>query len=375
MPVAHHHVKNAHAGCNALSAILQREFWILAGRRIIRSVIFKCISCYKLKATISQPVMGDLPPDRVRAMRPFAGVGTDFAGPFLVKSSNLRNARSHKAYLCVFVCLSTKAVHLELVSALSTEAFLATLGRFVSRRGLPDLIRSDCGTNYKGTNRYLKEVVEFLSSHRTYLGNAMSKRGIQWKFNPPACPHWGGIFEAVVKVAKTHLRRVIGEAILTFEELATVFCKIEAVLNSRPLCPLSSDPNDLEVLTPGHFLIGQPLNALPEYPFRETSASRLSRFALLQQMTQSFWHRWSLEYLHLLQQCVKWSDKTEPPRVGDLVLVKEPNALPLYWCRGRIVKLSYGADGVPRVAEVLVGDSVLQRAVATLSRLPIYSRT
>ncbi|CAK1585754.1 unnamed protein product [Parnassius mnemosyne] len=373
--VAHHHVKNAHAGCNALSAILQREFWILSGRRLIRSVIFNCISCYKLKATISQPLMGDLPPDRVRAIRPFAGVGTDFAGPFLVKSSNLRNARLHKAYLCVFVCLSTKAVHLELVSALSTEAFMATLGRFVSRRGLPDLIRSDCGTNYKGTDRYLKEVIEFLSSHRTYLGNAMSKRGIQWKFDPPACPHWGGIFEAVVKVAKTHLRRDIGEAILTFEELATVFCKIEAVLNSRPLCPLSSDPNDLEVLTPGHFLIGQPLNALPEYPFRETSASRLSRFALLQQMTQSFWHRWSLEYLHLLQQRVKWSDKTEPPRVGDLVLIKEPNALPLYWRRGRIVKLSYGADGVPRVAEVLVGDSVLQRAVATLSRLPIYSQT
>ncbi|CAK1594404.1 unnamed protein product [Parnassius mnemosyne] len=319
--------------------------------------------------------MGDLPPDLVRTIQPFAGVGTDFAGPFFVKSSNLRNARSHKAYLCVFVCLSTKAVHLELVSALSTEAFLAKLGRFVSRRGLPDLIGSDCGTNYKGTDKYLKEVVEFLSSNRTYLGNAMSKKGIQWKFDPPACPHWGGIFEAVVKVAKTHLRRVIGETILTFEELATVFCKIEAVLNSLPLCPLSSDPNDFEVLTPGHFLIGQPLNALPEYPFRETNSSRLSRFDLLQQMTHSFWHRWSLEYLHLLQQRIKWSDKTDPPRVGDLVLVKEPNALPLYWRRGRIVKLSYGSDGVPRVTEVLVGDSVFQRAVATLSRLPIYSRT
>ncbi|CAK1586968.1 unnamed protein product [Parnassius mnemosyne] len=141
--------------------------------------------------------MGDLPPDRVRAIRPFVGVGTDFAGPFLVKSSYLRNTRSHKAYLCVFVCLSTKAVHLELVSALSTENFVATLGRFVSRRGLPDLIRSDCGTNYKGTDRYLKEVVEFLSSNSPYLGTPMSKKDIQWKFDPPVCQHWGGIFEAV----------------------------------------------------------------------------------------------------------------------------------------------------------------------------------
>ncbi|CAK1578880.1 unnamed protein product [Parnassius mnemosyne] len=318
--------------------------------------------------------MGDLPRDRVRAIRSFAEVGKDFAGPFLVKSSNLRNACSHKAYLCVFVCLATKAVHLELVSTLSTEAYVATLGRFVSRRGLPDLIQSDCGTNYKGTDRYLKEVV-VLSSNRTYLGTAMSKKGIQWKFDPSARPHWGGIFEAVVKIAKTHLRRVISETILTFEELATVFCKIEAVLNSRPLCPLSSDPNDLEVLTPGYFLIGQPLKALPEYPFREINSSRFSRFDLPQQMTQSSWHRWSLEYLHLLQKHVKWSNKTDLPRVRDLVLVKEPNALPLYWCRVRIVKLSYGSDGVPRVAEVLVGDSVLQRVVATLSRLPIYSRT
>lgn len=369
--VTHHHLKNSHAGCNALSAALQREFWILAGRRTIRNVIFKCIPCYRLKASLTQPIMGDLPSDRVTATRPFAGVGTDFAGPFLVKSSNLRNARSFKAYLCVFVCLSTKAVHLELVSALSTEAFVATLGRFVSRRGLPDLVRTDCGTNYKGTDRYLKEIVEFLSSNKDQIGTAMSRMGISWRFDPPACPHWGGIFESAVKAAKTHLRRVIGESILTFEELTTVFCKIEAVLNSRPLCPLSSDPNDLEALTPGHFLIGQPLNALPEYPFRDVKSSRLSRFELLQQMTQSFWHRWSLEYLHLLQQRVKWTDKSDPPKAGDLVLLKESNLLPLYWRRGRIIKLLYGSDGVPRVAEVFVGDSVLQRAVATLSRLPV----
>lgn len=370
--VSDRHVANAHAGCNALVAILQREFWILSARRTIRGIIFRCMPCYRLTATPTQPMMGDLPSDRVSESRPFACVGTDFAGPFLVKTSQLRNARSVKAYLCVFVCLASKAVHLELVSALSTEAFLATLGRFVSRRGLPSLIRSDNGTNYKGTDRYLNEICNYLNSDKDNLRFAMSRMGIKWQFDPPVCPHWGGIFEAVVKVTKTHLRRVIGETILTFEELATVFCKIEAVLNSRPLCPVSSDPNDLEALTPGHFLIGQPLTALPEYPFGEIKSSRLSRFELLQQMTQSFWHRWSLEYLHILQQRVKWTDKTDPPHVGDLVLVKESNLLPLYWRRGRIVNLWNGSDGVPRVAEVMVGDSVLKRAVASLARLPIY---
>lgn len=369
--VTDRHLKNSHAGCNALLAILQREFWILSARRTIRSVVFRCLPCYRLKATTMQPQMGDLPADRVTESRPFAGVGTDFAGPFMVKTSRLRNAKSYKAYLCVFVCLSTKAVHLEVVSELSTEAFIATLSRFVSRRGLPSLIRSDCGTNYKGANNYLNDVNKFLLDNKLDIGTTLSRRGIIWKFSPPACPHWGGIFEACVKAAKTHLRRVIGDTVLTFEELDTVFCKIEAVLNSRPLCPLSSDPNDLEALTPGHLLIGQPLNALPEYPFTEVRSHRLSRYQLLQQLSQSFWTRWSLEYLHILQQRVKWTDKTNPPKNGDLVLVKDVNLPPLFWRRGRIVKLTFGADGVPRFAEVLVGDSVLKRAVTTLSRLPV----
>lgn len=364
------HIRNSHAGCNTLLGILQREFWILSARRVIRSVVFRCLPCYRLKAATMQPQMGDLPPDRVTEARPFAGVGTDFAGPFMVKTSRLRNAKSVKAYLCVFVCLATKAVHLEMVADLSTEAFLAALDRFVSRRGIPALIRSDCGTNFKGADRCLKEIVLFLSQNEREIGTAIASRGISWYFSPPGCPHWGGIFEAVVKSAKTHLYRVIGSTILSFEELSTVFCKIEAVLNSRPLCPLSADPNDLEAITPGHFLIGQPLNALPEYPYTDVKLYRLSRYQMLQQMTQNFWKRWSLEYLHILQQRVKWTDRTTPPCVGDLVLVKDANLSPLCWRRGRIVNLIAGKDGSPRIADVQVRDSILRRAVSTLSRLP-----
>lgn len=365
------HITNSHSGCNALLASLQREFWILSGRRTVRSVLFRCLPCYRLKAATMQPQMGDLPSDRVKEMRPFSGVGMDFAGPFMIKASRLRNARLAKVYLCVFVCLSTKAVHLEVVADLTTEAFIASLDRFVSRRGLPRLIRSDNGTNFVGADRYLRDILNFLNSNQVDIGTALSRRGIQWTFSPPGCPHWGGIFEAVVKSAKTHLMRVIGQTALTFEELSTVFCKIEAVLNSRPLCPLSSDPNDLETLTPGHFLIGQPLNALPEYPLLDIKPWRLSRYQMLQQMSQDFWKRWSLEYLHLLQQRFKWTDRTSPPHVGDLVLVKDVNLPPLRWRRGRIINLFPGKDGTPRSAEVLVGDSVLKRAVSTLSRLPV----
>lgn len=371
--VSDRHVRNAHAGCSALLAILQREFWILSARRTIRSVLFRCISCYRVKAATMQPQMGDLPADRIRpsGLRPFDGTATDFAGPFSIKTTNFRNAKIVKGYLCVFVCLATKAVHLEVVSALSTEAFVAALDRFVSRRGLPSLIRSDNGSNYKGTVNYLKDVCEFIDNNCNTLSQIAAQKGVTWRFSPPNCPHWGGIFEAAVKSAKTHLRRTIGETALTFEELATVFCKVEAVLNSRPLCPLSQDPNDLEVLTPGHFLVGGPLNALPEYPWRDERVYRLSRFQMLQQISQDFWSRWSLEYLHLLQQRVKWTDRTEPPREGDLILLKEANLPSLLWRRGRILRLLFGEDGTPRVAEVLVEGSVLKRAVASLSRLPL----
>ncbi|MFK7051116.1 hypothetical protein V3Q77_14690, partial [Flavobacterium davisii] len=150
--------------------------------------------------------MGELPRDRVTPTRAFDGVGTDFAGPFLTKTQAFRNKRLVKSYLCVFVCLSTKAVHLEVVSELSTEAFIATFSRFVSRRGLPSLVRSDCGRNYIGASNYLSDVHDFLVKNKLDISDNLAKKGINWLFDPPACPHWGGLFEAAVKSAKTHLK-------------------------------------------------------------------------------------------------------------------------------------------------------------------------
>jgi hypothetical protein len=210
-----------------------------------------------------------------------------------------------------------------------------------------------------------------LTENRATLGSQFSKRNINWVFDPPVCPHWGGLFEAAVKSAKSHLKRVIGETPLTFEELTTVFAKIEAVLNSRPLCPVSSDPNDLEVLTPGHFLIGQPLTALPEYPFKDVKLSRLSRFQLVQQITQHFWSRWHLEYLNTLQMRHKWTTPMNNPCIGELVLLKDDNLPPLQWRRGRIVHLYPGQDQVVRVVEVQTPTGTLKRSLTKLVRLPV----
>lgn len=369
--VSHYHTSHCHVGANTLISILRQEYWILSVRRLASTITFKCISCYRVKANSKPPYMADLPLDRVSQARPFAGTATDFAGPFLVKSSLLRNAKSVKAYLCVFVCLSTKAVHLEVVSSLSLEAFIAAFSRFVSRRGLPSLMRSDNGTNFVGANKHLKELNDFLIQNQYTLADSLKRRNITWLFNPPSAPHMGGLFEAAVRSAKTHLNRTIGNQILTYEELSTVFCKIEAVLNSRPLAATSNDPNDLEMLTPGHFLIGQPLAALPEHPWKDTKLNKLSRFQLLQSITQHFWNRWHTEYLSTLQARNKWTQHSEALNLNDLVLIKEEHSPSLHWKRGRVIKLLPGKDGVIRSVELKTQTGILMRPVVKLCKLPL----
>nr|XP_015836641.1 PREDICTED: uncharacterized protein LOC107398133 [Tribolium castaneum] len=198
--------------------------------------------------------MGDLPSLRISQIKPFSCVGVDYGGPFKITLGRTRGSKSQKAYICVFLCFSTKAIHIELVSDLSTEAFLAALRRFVARRGRCSYIYSDCGTNFVGAYRELNR----------HMKSAAERERLRWHFNPPSAPHFGGIWEAGIKSVKTHLHRLIGEQILTFEELYTVLTQIESVLNSRPLCPVSADPNDLSVLTPGHFLTLEPLSAPPD---------------------------------------------------------------------------------------------------------------
>ena len=317
--------------------------------------------------------MGDLPSPRVVATRPFLHTGVDFGGPFLVKESFGRSSKSWKTYLCLFVCLPTKATHLELVSNLTSDAFIAALERFISRRGLCTDIYSDCGSNFVGANRYLtginRQWREVLSS--TNMKDNLSNRNIRWHFNPPAAPHFGGLWEANMKSAKDLLKKIIGDRILSFEELYTVFAKIEAVLNSRPLTPLSDDPSDYEALTPGHFLIGAPLVGLPESPLLDYRQNRLSRWQLVKQITQHFWKRWSTEYLNTLQLRDKWVKEAENLAVGDLVILKEKHMFPLHWPLARIEKVHPGPDDRVRVVTLRSKHGVFKRPVANVAKLPI----
>lgn len=371
--IDHIHKTHLHSGPQLTQALLLQSYWILSARQIIRSRIFKCMTCFKNKPHNKSPLMSDLPASRVSPARPFSTTGCDYCGPFQIKTLNLRAIRHTKVYICVFVCLATKAVHLEVVTDLTTDGFIAALVRFTSRRGLPAHIHSDCGTNFIGADTALRKIIPpTMNSEevKQKISFHTSQRGIVFHFNPPATPHAGGLWESAVKSAKHHLRRVMGETTLTLPEFSTLTTQIEAMLNSRPLTPLSSDPTDLAALTPGHFLIGAPLAAVPEADHTGIPTNRLKQWQLVQSFHQNIWKRWQLEYLHTLQQRQKWTVATKNLETGDLVLV-HCNTPPLTWPLARITAVHPGSDGVVRVVELKTQQGSLVRPAVKVFPLPL----
>ena len=350
-----------HPGAQTLLYLLRQHFWILSAKRAINRVISKCIPCFRLRPKFNQPLMGNLPAARIQQQKPFSVVSVDMGGPITTSLYKGRGTRTQKSYICVFVCFATKALHIELVSDLSTDAFIAALHRFIARRGRCIEIYCDNGTNFVGASNRLRGIME----------DAVESQNIKFHFNPPKGPHFGGLHEAAVKSVKNHIVRTIGRQILTFEELYTLLTQIEAMCNSRPLSPLSSDPNDLSVLSPGMFLTLAPLTTLPEQDYSDVNITRLSRWQLLQQLHQALWKRWHREYLNNLQQRHKWNKSGSPPREGMLVLVNDENLAPLYWRIGRILKLHYGTDNICRVATIKTSQGTFQRPIVRLCPLPI----
>ncbi|CAG9129851.1 unnamed protein product [Plutella xylostella] len=264
---------------------------------------------------------------------------------------------------------SMKAVHIELVTELTKEAFMAALSRFIARRGRPQNIHSDQGTSFVGASN---ELQRFLKDTSDDISGQLADDGIKFNFIPPYTPHFGGLWEAAVKSVKFHLRRVLGLAHLTYEEMSTCLSQIEAILNSRPLTPLPSDPsNDFTALTPAHFLIGRSLMSVPHPQVTDANIKLLPRYQRVEQIRQHFWNRFSNEYLSLLQQKTKWHRSTpEQLTEGTLVLVKDRTMPPLLWPLGRIIKVHPGTDGITRVVDVLTKKGTTQRAYNNICPLP-----
>ncbi|XP_076291065.1 uncharacterized protein LOC143214212 [Lasioglossum baleicum] len=328
--IVHAHLRALHAGSQLTLSILRQEYWMLRARPTVRNVLHKCVKCAREKAAPQSALMGELPDFRVtRSARAFVHCGLDYAGPIQTPYN-----------------------------------------RFCSRRGIPSALYSDNGTTFRGADRELASAFRAATRDPTTL-NRLALDRVTWHFTPPSAPHFGGLWEAGVRSVKYHLKRVVGAHTLTFEEFATLLCQVEACLNSRPLAAVSENFDDYCALTPGHFLIGAALTAVPNPSLLDLKEARLSRWQLCQQMTESFWRRWSQDYMQGLQQRVKWQTQKPNIVVGQLVLLRQSNLPPCKWELGRVIECHPGDDGIVRVVTVKTAQSQYKRPIVKLCILPI----
>ncbi|XP_065090848.1 uncharacterized protein LOC135711822 [Ochlerotatus camptorhynchus] len=366
------HIEHLHLGQNGLIAAMRQRYWLLSARSTIRQVTRNCVRCFRTNPNMSTQLMGNLPQPRINPAPPFAVTGVDYAGPFWIKMGNYRS-RLIKAYVAVFVCMVTKAVHLEVVSDLTSDAFLAALQRFISRRGMVQQLHSDNATNFRGAQHELHQLYQQFQDQQ-FTGRIQSfcqPKEIERHFIPPNAPEFGGLWEAAVKSTKRHLVRVVGYSKLSFEELTTILTEIEAVLNSRPLFSISSEPADIEVITPAHYLIGRPLTAVPEPSLEDIQINRLKRWQHLQKMREDFWKSWSRDYLCSLQPRSKNTKTTSNLRPGMVVLLEDKNQPPLNWKLGRIMQVFPGPDGLVRAIDVSSNGVTYRRPINRIAVLPI----
>ncbi|KAL0881752.1 hypothetical protein ABMA27_001541 [Loxostege sticticalis] len=365
----HYHMLLLHAGPQLLLATSRHKVWVLGGRNLARKIVHDCIKCCRFSGKVKQPIMGNLPEQRLHADYPFSSTAIDYAGPIMILNRKGRGSTLIKSYLCIFICLAIKAVHIELVTDLSTDSFLSALHRFIARRGKPLNIFSDNGKCFVGA---CNELSKFLKHNSDIISSEAANLSINFNFSPAYSPHFNGLAEGCVKSFKFHLKRVLALSNLTYEEMNTVLVQIEGILNSRPLIPTSSDPSDLTALTPSHFLIGRTLTVLPSPQIKDAATiPTLSRYMRMQQLKLHFWSRFYKEYITELQTRQKWQRQGDQLRVNELVLVKDDRLPPNRWLLGRVTRLFPGSDGIARVADVLTTSGTVRRAFNRLCPLPM----
>ncbi|XP_055527072.1 uncharacterized protein LOC129719702 [Wyeomyia smithii] len=363
-----YHIKTLHGGGRLLLTAMREEYWPLQGRRLARSIVRNCFRCTRVNPVPVQQQIGQLPVHRVITSRPFNVTGIDYAGPVYLKPIHKR-APAEKAYFCVFICFATKAVHIELASDLSTQAFLCAFRRFIARRGRPAHVHSDNGKNFEGAKNEMEKLFNMLKNplEQEIIHAACIAEGITWCLTPPKAPHFGGLWEAAVKVAKKHLFRQLGASRLSFEDMSTILAQIESQINSRPLLPLSEDPNDLSALTLAHFLIGTTMNALSDSDLRQVPMNRLDHYQKLQAYTQNFWEHWKREYLQELQIDTKGYSRNDEIQPGIMVIVVDELQAPIRWPLARIVSVHPGKNNITRVITLRTAKGIIKRPTAKIS--------
>lgn len=351
------HWMNSHVSGQTLISIIRENFWIPKIRKLAREVVHGCRVCQRFNARSVEVCEPPLPQNRVREAKAFEVVGVDLAGPLYLRGRE-------KAWLVIFTCGIYRAVHLELVTSMSTEAFLGVFRRFISRRGRPKTVYSDNGLNFVGSASLLKEV----DWKKVEKVSAIMK--ISWKFNPPSAAWWGGFWERLIRSVKDILKRVVGKACLNYEEMSTILCETENIINSRPLGSMGDDPNDLTALTPNMFIRDIEEFGTPDLDQLERSVKKLTQRAVYRQkLRDDLNKRFRSEYLGMLKN--RKAKNRNQLKVGDIVFIEKENYKRLEWPLGRVLEVFPGKDGQVRVIKLKTSKENIIRPVQRLFPLEV----
>jgi transposase InsO family protein len=365
--IRHAHKEVQHGGIERTVAEIRRHAVMLRLRTTARKMIHNCVKCRIQRGRPAPPQMAQLPVGRLAyGHRPFTHCGVDLFGPMEVTVGR----RKEKRYGALFTCLSTRAVHLELVDKLDADATVMALRRMTARRGTPEVLYSDNGTNFRAADKEMKQAAEEIMKQPGWL-NQVAKTS-RWSFIPPASPHMGGAWERLVRSVKTGLRYVLKDRAPRLDTLLTTLAEIEHTINSRPLTNVSLAAGEEEPLTPNHFLIGSASGrpALAHYPATEEEVSLRRQWRIAQQLADAFWRRWLKEYVPTIARRQKWQKPSTPLKAGDLVIVADYAAHRNDWTRGRILEVKPAADGQVRAAVVKTSKgATLMRPAVKLVRL------
>ncbi|XP_038116954.1 uncharacterized protein LOC119769127 [Culex quinquefasciatus] len=364
-----YHRKFLHSNGETVVNEVRQRFFVSMLRTEVRKIPKKCPLCKLKRAmegkTLATPRMAPLPAARLQAFeRPFSCTGIDYFGPIAVRV----NRSTPKRWVALFTCLTTRAVHLEVVHTLTTESCKQAIRRFIGRRGAPAEIRTDRGTNFVGANNELRMEMNKLDGQ---LAEAFTNTNTRWVFNPPAAPHMGGAWERLVRSVKTALAAMYTSRVPNEETLATLLVEAESIVNSRPLTFIPLQSEQQEALTPNHFLLLSSRGVVqPPKTWMEPKLACRGDWQLCQTMLDQFWRRWVREYLPTIARRTKWLEESKPLELGDLVIVVEEK-IRNGWIRGRVVEVCPGRDGRVRDAVVQTADGFLRRPVAKLARLDL----
>ena len=379
------HVRVYHDGIRETLTETRKKYWIPRVRSLARQLLHHCVVCRKHEgAPFTPPQPPPLPTFRVKDDPAFTYTGVDFAGPIYVRG---RGGAPEKSWICLFTCYVTRAVHLDATPDQTTSTFLRCLKRFSARRGLPVKFISDNGKTFKAASKYLKSVFKD-GTVKEYLENV----GTSWKFNVERAPWWGGAFERLVRSTKRCLRKFVGRAQLSFDELVTVLAEIEAVINSRPLTYVSAGDIE-EPLTPSHLIVGRRILNLPDHlshlndddeEFSLNNNLLNRRMKHLANVLNHFWSRWRNEYLSELREVHSYTarrqvqGKPTAVAVGDVVVVHDEHLPRGLWRLGKVVSVMEGRDRFFRAATVKVSSKsgeklLLNRPIQLLYPLEVQS--